>query len=251
MTAAATVTRTALTARIARAVRTAPAVRTARAARTARTVRRTARAARTARTARTAHTARTALGAGSLLVTCVLLAGCAAPEPVSDATPGEALSKVYAEGERPTAPDLTGKSLEGDGIRLSDHRGKVVLLNAWASWCGPCRAEAPELKKIQEKWGGRGVDVLGIDNDHSRADALAFQKEFRLSYPSLHDPAKRQILRLPRGLVNAQSLPFTILIDRTGKVAAARMGMVTEEEMAGLITPLLPKTASGSAEPEG
>ncbi|MEV7421294.1 TlpA disulfide reductase family protein [Streptomyces sp. NPDC091212] len=192
------------------------------------------------------RTPRTALVTCALLTTGALLTGCAAPEPVSDSTPGDAFSKVYAEGERPTAPDLTGNSLEGDEIRLSDHRGNVVLLNAWASWCGPCRAEAPELKKIQEKWGGRGVDVLGIDNDHSQADALAFQREFRLPYPSLHDPAKRQVLRLPRGLVNAQSLPFTIVVDRTGKVAAARMGMVTEAEMAKLLTPLLPTPTNPS-----
>ncbi|MFJ4920912.1 TlpA family protein disulfide reductase [Streptomyces sp. NPDC088725] len=145
----------------------------------------------------------------------------------------------------PTSP---GPPWRGDGIRLSDHRGNVVLLNAWASWCGPCRAEAPELKKIQEKRDGRGVDVLGIDNDHSRADALAFQKEFRLTYPSLRDSSGRQVLGLPRGLLNAQSLPFTIVIDRRGKVAAARMGMVTEAETAKLITSLLSVAASGSSE---
>jgi thiol-disulfide isomerase/thioredoxin len=171
---------------------------------------------------------------------CAILAGCSAPEPISDASPGDPLTRTFKEGERPAAADLAGTSLEGDKVRLSDYRGKVVLINAWASWCGPCRAEAPELKKIREKWGGRGLRVLGLDNDRSRADGLAFQKSFHLAYPSLHDPSGKQALRLPRGLVNTQALPYTIVIDPAGKVAATRMGAVTETQIAKIIEPLLP-----------
>ncbi|MFF9121783.1 TlpA family protein disulfide reductase [Streptomyces sp. NPDC014889] len=168
-----------------------------------------------------------------------ILVGCSTPDPIGDTTPGEQLTRILKEGERPAAPDFSGTSLEGDEIHLSDYRGKVVLVNAWASWCGPCRAEAPELKRIQEKWGGRGVQVLGLDNDGNRADGLAFQKEFRPGYPSLHDPAGKQALRLPHGLVNTQTLPFTIVIDPAGKVAATRMGAVTEPQIAKVIAPLL------------
>ncbi|MGW3492908.1 TlpA family protein disulfide reductase [Streptomyces sp. NPDC001020] len=180
---------------------------------------------------------------------CVVLAGCSSPDPVGDTSPGDRLTRTMKEGERPTAPDLAGTSLEGDEVRLSDYRGKVVLVNAWASWCGPCRAEAPELKRIQEKWGSRGVQVLGLDNDTSRAHGRAFQREFRLGYPSLHDPSGKQVLRLPHGLVNTQSLPFTIIVDPAGKVAATRMGMVTESRMAEIITPLLTAAGKGSGKP--
>ncbi|WP_405873231.1 TlpA family protein disulfide reductase [Streptomyces sp. NBC_00005] len=170
---------------------------------------------------------------------CAVLAGCSSPDPVSDASPGDPLTRTFAAGERPALPDLAGTSLDGDRIRLSDYRGKVVLINAWASWCPPCRAEVPELERIQKKWGGRGLRVLGLDNDGSRADGLAFQKEHHLQYPSLHDPAGKQILRLPRGLVNRQGLPFTIVVDPTGKVAATRMGRVTQEQLAKVVVPLL------------
>ena len=171
---------------------------------------------------------------------CAVLAGCSSPAPISDASPGDPLTRTFEEGKRPAVADLTGTSLDGDAIRLSDYRGKVVLINAWASWCGPCRAEAPELKKVQAEWGGRGLRVLGLDNDGDRAAGLAFQKDHHLAYPSLHDPAGEQALRLPRGLVNTQALPYTIVIDPTGKVAATRMGAVTRAQLAKVLEPLLP-----------
>lgn len=172
---------------------------------------------------------------------CAVLAGCSSPAPVSDASPGDPLTRTFQEGKRPAVADLAGTSLDGAAIRLSDYRGKVVLLNAWASWCGPCRAEAPELKLIQETWGDRGLRVLGLDNDSSRSAGLAFQKDHHLAYPSLHDPSGKQALRLPRGLVNTQVMPYTIVIDPAGKVAATRMGAVTRNQLAKIVEPLLPK----------
>ncbi|MFI5884475.1 redoxin domain-containing protein [Streptomyces sp. NPDC051554] len=171
---------------------------------------------------------------------CVILAGCSSPEAVSDAGPGDPLTRTFKEGRRPAVADLTGTSLDGDAIRLSDYRGKVVLINAWASWCGPCRAEAPELKLIQETWGDRGLRVLGLDNDSRRSAGLAFQKDHHLGYPSLHDPSGKQALRLPRGLVNTQVMPYTIVIDPAGKVAATRMGAVTRNQLAKIVEALLP-----------
>ncbi|WOX09450.1 TlpA disulfide reductase family protein [Streptomyces sp. N50] len=170
---------------------------------------------------------------------CVILAGCSSPGATGQASPGDPLTRTFEEGRRPAVADLTGTSLDGDPIRLSDYRGKVVLINAWASWCPPCRAEAPQLKLIQETWGDRGLSVLGLDNDNSRAAGLAFQKSFDLAYPSLHDPSGKQALRLPRGLVNTQSMPYTIVIDREGKVAATRMGAVTRTQLAKVVEPLL------------
>ncbi|MEU6070772.1 TlpA disulfide reductase family protein [Streptomyces sp. NPDC047082] len=179
----------------------------------------------------------------ALAVLCAILAGCSTPAPIGDTTSSDPLTQTLKEGERPAAPDFSGTTLEGYTAHLTDYRGKVVVVNAWVSWCGPCRIEAPELKKIQQTWGSHGVQVLGLDNDKSRTDGLAFQKDHHLGYPSLHEPSGRQALKLPRGLVNPQSLPFTIVIDPAGRIAAARMGAVTETGLTKIITPLL--AASG------
>lgn len=170
---------------------------------------------------------------------CLALAGCSSPAPGGAARAGDPLTRTWKDGERPALPDLAGTSLDGRAVRLSDYRGKVVLINAWASWCPPCRGEAPEVQRTQEKWSGRGLRVMGLDGDSSRAAGLAFQKRYHLAYPSLHDPAGKQLLRLPHGLVNTQGLPFTIVVDRAGRVAATRMGAVTEEGLAKVLAPLM------------
>ncbi|MEU4037830.1 TlpA family protein disulfide reductase [Streptomyces collinus] len=186
--------------------------------------------------------------AGSAAALGAMVAGCSTPAPIGDTTSSGPLSQTLKEGERPPAPDFSGTTLEGRTVHLSDYRGKVVVVNAWASWCGPCRIEAPELKKIQQRWRSRGVQVLGIDHDNNRADALAFQHDHHLGYPSLHDPSGRQALKLPHGLVNPQSLPFTIVVDGEGKIAAAQMGAVTETALKKAITPLL-RTAGKAPAP--
>ncbi|MGW2491225.1 TlpA family protein disulfide reductase [Streptomyces sp. NPDC001606] len=161
---------------------------------------------------------------------CLVLAGCSTPAPLGDTSPGDPLTSAFAEGKRPAAPDLTGPALDGHTVRLSDYRGKVVLVNAWASWCRPCQAEAGELRRIEKRWAGRGVQLLGLNRDDGVAAALAFQRAHGLSYPSIHDPAGKQALRLPRGMV-PQSIPYTLVVDPSGHIAACRLGEVTEEEM--------------------
>ncbi|WP_240528566.1 TlpA family protein disulfide reductase [Streptomyces humi] len=157
---------------------------------------------------------------------------------------GSAVSPLVrvAAADRETAPDLTGADLDGRTVRLGDYRGKVVVLNVWASWCGPCRAEAPELSEVQRELAAEGVQVLGVDMDARRAKGRAFQEEHRLSYPSLHDPASRQLLRLPRGY-KAQALPYTLFIDRRGRIAARYLSPLTKAEVRAVTRPLLAEQA--------
>ncbi|MFE3636975.1 TlpA disulfide reductase family protein [Streptomyces cellostaticus] len=138
---------------------------------------------------------------------------------------------------REAAPELVGDSLDGRPLRLADHRGEVVLLNAWASWCGPCRAEAPELRAAHEHLAARGVRVIGLDADSDPARGRAFQREQRLGYPSFRDPSGRQLLRFPKGTV-PQGVPFTVVIDTRGRIAAVHAGPVTERELRDLALPL-------------
>lgn len=186
-----------------------------------------------------------------VVVAGLVVTGCATPKPLptdveqaeraeqAQQAGGAALFKSIPVGERPAAPDFAGTGVDGRSVRLSDHRGHVVVVNAWASTCGPCRAESPDLDRAQRKLKSRGVRVLGVSTDASRASALAFQKDLALSYPSLHDPGGKQFLKLPNGLVNPRILPFTLFVDREGRIAGAVQSTVTEEDVRGVVTPML------------
>ncbi len=139
--------------------------------------------------------------------------------------------------QRRAAPGLAGDSLDGKPLRLSDYRGKVVVLNAWASYCGPCRAEAPELNSAQKHLAAKGVRFLGLNADTDTAGGRAFQQDHRLAYPSFSDPSGRQMLKFPRGSV-PQGVPFTVVIDSRGRMASVHTGMITEKELRDLVLPL-------------
>ncbi|MEU9447107.1 TlpA disulfide reductase family protein [Streptomyces sp. NPDC048277] len=175
----------------------------------------------------------------ALLLTSSLavpLAACA-PRQETGGSPVSPLVRVAA-ADRKAAPDLSGSDLDGRTVRLADYRGKVVVLNVWASWCGPCRAEAPELSSVQRELAAKGVQVLGVDTDAERGKGRAFQDEHKLAYPSLHDPAGRQLLRLPRGY-RAPALPYTLFIDRDGRIAAKYVSPLTETQVRAVTRPLL------------
>lgn len=136
-------------------------------------------------------------------------------------SPGGKTTIFYDPPEnRGTAPDLTGESLQKPGtqIRLSDYAGKVVVVNIWGSWCGPCRAETPELEKVFEQTAASGVQFLGIDVRDDRVAAEDFVRDRHVTYPSIYDPSGRSLLALngyPRSVV-----PTTIVLDRRHRVAA-------------------------------
>ncbi|MFG3409684.1 TlpA family protein disulfide reductase [Streptomyces sp. NPDC048142] len=184
------------------------------------------------------NTLRTSTAVAVLLAA---LAGCStSPLPADDAG-GPAPLKSYARADRVAMPELAGERVDGEGrFSLKGLRGKVVVVNAWASWCGPCRAEAPGLSRVHEELRGKGLRVVGVNADVSVGKARAFEKDAELVYPSLHDPQGRQLLRLPKGVVNTAGYPFTIIVDPEGRIAAARIGAIGETELKRLVAPLLP-----------
>ena len=120
------------------------------------------------------------------------------------------------------APDFTLKSKDGKNIRLSDLRGQVVLLNFWASWCGPCRQEMPVLDEIHNKYKSLGFSVLGINLDAKSKKAIKYLKNTPVTFPVLYDP---------KGDVSSQygvqAMPSTVIIDRDGNVRHLHEGYKT------------------------
>lgn len=144
-------------------------------------------------------------------------------------------STVFRAGARPPAPDVSGTTLAGQHLSLSAYRGSVVVLNFWGSWCSPCRAEAPDLTALATNYSARGVKFLGIDIRDDRVSADAFVKTFRTPYPSLNDPGDELALAF-RGTVPPAAIPSTLVIDRTGHIAARILGSVSYDSLRALIT---------------
>ncbi|WP_329201177.1 MULTISPECIES: TlpA family protein disulfide reductase [unclassified Streptomyces] len=147
-------------------------------------------------------------------------------------------------GIRPDAPELAGDDLDGQPVSLAGLRGQVVVLNVWGSWCGPCRAEADELARLGVETRSAGVRFLGIDvRDRDRAAARSFVREHALDFPSIHDPDGQLLLRFPPALLDPQSVPSTLVIDRRGRVAVAIGGAVTDDQLRPLLARLAREAA--------
>ncbi|MDI3343041.1 TlpA disulfide reductase family protein [Streptomyces sp. AJ-1] len=144
------------------------------------------------------------------------------------------------KGERKDAPAIGGETLDGATFDLADHKGKVVVVNVWGSWCAPCRAEAPNLVKVAKDTADQGVQFVGINTrDSNKGPAIAFEKDYEVGYPSLYDPQGKQILRFPRGSLSPQAIPSTVVIDRDGKIAARTLQAVSEKQLRAMIDPVL------------
>jgi thiol-disulfide isomerase/thioredoxin len=169
-----------------------------------------------------------ALGA----VTAILLSGCSAGGGDSgtfrfkNATP---LDTVIPASSRLPAQPISGQLLNGSGqFQLSRYRGKVVVLNFWASWCPPCRVETPQLAQLYRQVRSSGVQFVGIDTKDSRPNARALVAQDHVTYPIVFDQEGQIQLRL--GNIPG-SLPFTVLIDQHGRVAAVYLSQLTAKDI--------------------
>lgn len=118
-----------------------------------------------------------------------------------------------------SAPDFTLKSTQGENIRLSEHRGEVVLLNFWASWCGPCRQEMPLLDALQQRYNKLGFSVVGVNVDKDSALANKLLKDIPVTFPVLLDNTGAV-----SASYNVSSMPTTVIIDRDGNMRYLHKG---------------------------
>src|SRR5216110_2889112 len=117
-------------------------------------------------------------------------------------------------------PGYHAKLLDGSAFDLTAQRGNVVFLNLWATWCGPCRFEIPELEKMHAKYAARGFEVVGVSVDEGGADAVTpFVKEQTIGYPIVLDPSGKIA-----NILQTTVLPTSVLIDRNGKIVWRRIG---------------------------
>ena len=145
------------------------------------------------------------------------------------------IDEAIADGRRPDSPDLVLPRLGGGGrASLEDFRGKVVVLNFWASWCEPCRDEAPVLERWHKRMAAQGGTVLGVDALDSDDDAREFVRRYGITYPNIRDVSGERLR--PFGIA---AYPETFLIDRRGRIAALVRGPVDEEFLAREVPPLL------------
>lgn len=124
-----------------------------------------------------------------------------------------------AETLNKPAPDFTLKSNNGDNIRLAEQRGDVVMLNFWASWCGPCRQEMPHLNKLSEEYAPMGFKLLGVNVDENAAEAKRAIKTLKVRFPVLFD-SENDIAEL----FDVDAMPSTIIIDRDGNMRHLHRG---------------------------
>jgi thiol-disulfide isomerase/thioredoxin len=138
-------------------------------------------------------------------------------------------------GQARKAPDLAFKDLRGRMVKLSSYKGKIVLLNFWATWCPPCRAEMPELVRLQDEYRGRGLQVIGITYPPTdRSEVRNFIRSLKGNYPVLLGTKEAKAL-----FDSEEALPLTIVIDREGNIRERIEGILLPAEFEQKIKPLL------------
>ena len=167
------------------------------------------------------------LRALALALTCAFaLAGCSGQG--GDGTGGrnyvgaEPSTQIITAADREAAPDVSGDTLDGEQIALADLRGPVVV-NFWASWCGPCAKEAPELEALSKQYKGE-VSFIGVNVKDGKAAAQAFERNFGVTYPSWEDPAAT--IAASFGGIGPAALPSTLVLDAEHRVAVRFFGAV-------------------------
>jgi thiol-disulfide isomerase/thioredoxin len=187
------------------------------------------------------------IGAAFALVATAALSGCTSGTNGSNANPGyvspDGTVKVIAVNDRNPAPPVRGRSLDGGTYDVRDRAGDVVVVNFWASWCPPCRAEQPRLNDVYAAVRGKNVDFVGVDLRDEDAMARAFRRTHTVAYPSIVDESGTLLLGF-RDI--PASPPSTVVIDRFGRIAAKIIGQTPKGVLQPIVEQLLAESTSAS-----
>lgn len=144
---------------------------------------------------------------------------------------------VVSQGQGPLdkgpAPDFTLTTFDGQTISLSDYRGQVVVVNFWASWCPPCREEAPVLERVWRRYRDQGVVFIGVDYIDTEPEALAYIAEFDITYPNGPDLGSRAAADY-----HIQGVPETFFVTQAGHIAHVHIGPLNEGTLVSWIEQL-------------
>jgi len=180
----------------------------------------------------------------ALTAAVVLLAGCTGSNAVDQSggqyrfVSGTGAGHLIGASDRKPAGQFTGTLLKGGTYKLAAQRGKVVVVNFWATWCGPCTTETPQFDQVYRAYKDKGVTFVGIDTkETSTSAAKAFVAHHHISYPIVSDEPGRTALEL--GKIPALSLPFTVLIDKRGRVAAVYLTVLTPKDLQPVLNKLI------------
>jgi thiol-disulfide isomerase/thioredoxin len=202
---------------------------------------------RTKPSSRPRRSSGSALRVAAAVLSVTVVAGCGAPT-VRDTDKKVVARENIATGltrwepaQRPTLPRLQGATLDGGQLDVAGWRGHVVVVNAWGSWCGPCREEAPALRRVWAETTSDGVRFVGIDTRDNAAAARAFTREFRIGYSSLVDDSGRVMLAFAR-TIPVSAVPSTVVVDARGRIAARIIGAVRYPTLRGLVDDTLAET---------
>jgi thiol-disulfide isomerase/thioredoxin len=188
----------------------------------------------------------------TLALVAAALVGCSSNNDVASsgsqgfvAGKGAITALKVADRKRPGT--VSGTTLAGKHVSLSDYRGKVVVVNVWGSWCPPCRAEAPMLAEAARDLSKKDVVFLGINSRNpEEAGPQAFERRYKIPYDSIYDPDGQTLLAF-HGTLAPNSIPSTVIIDKQGRVAAAVIGQVTRTTLEDLVDDVITGHTGGAA----